>query len=206
MREEFDSKCVLVSREKKLCKKRNRLFLIISQTKRFKHDSFSRKKSKMNYFSHNILFQIPEIFFNVRVFSNLWLVNVFVSLTSQTKPMYFLEKKVILWPKSMKKLGILEADKNIFFPIEPLQISLYSRFFGVWTFWPQFINTWAGNFEKISHPFQLKILSRPINHSSLLLWQANMKSSTQSNFFTFFEKDFRPIKLRFKHFPSNQRL
>ena len=140
----------------------------------------------MNYFSHNILFQIPEIFFNVRVFSNLWLVNVFVSLTSQTKPMYFLEKKVILWPKSMKKLGILEADKISNWAFT--NPSLLSRFFGVWTFWPQFINTWAGNFEKISHPFQLKILSRPINHSSLLLWQANMKSSTQSNFFRLFEK------------------
>ena len=132
-----------------------------------------------------ILFKIPEIFFNVRVFSNLWLVNVFASLTSQTKPMFFLEKKSFCGQNPWKNWGFWKRMK---YPIEPLQIPLYSRFFGVWTFWPQFINTWAGNFEKISHPFQLKILSRPINHSSLLLWQANMKSSTQSNFFRLFEK------------------
>ena len=58
----------------------------------------------MNYFSHNILFQIPEIFFNVRVFSNLWLVNVFVFLTSQTKPMYFLEKSHFV-AKIHEKIG-----------------------------------------------------------------------------------------------------
>ena len=111
--------------KKNWVKKRNRLFLIFSQTKRFKHDSFSRKKSKMNYFSHNILFQIPEIFFNVRVFSNLWLVNVFVSYITN-KANVFLRKKSFCGQNPWKKLGILEADKNIFFPIEPLQIPLYS--------------------------------------------------------------------------------
>ena len=44
---------------------------------------------------------------------------MFSSLTSQTKPMYFLEK-VVFWPKSTKKLGILEADK-----ISSFQLSLY---------------------------------------------------------------------------------
>ena len=151
--------------KKKLSKKRNRLFLIFSQTKRFKHDSFSRKKSKMNYFSHNILFQIPEIFFNVRVFSNLWLANVFVSLTSQTKPMYFLEKKSFCGQNPWKNWGFWRRIK-----ISSFQLSLYkslstlSIFWGVdlltsihqymgGKFWKNFTSFSTKNFVKTNKPF-----------------------------------------------------
>ena len=164
MREEFDSKCVLVSREKKLCKKRNRLFLIISQTKRFKHDSFSCKKSKMNYFSHNILFQIPEIFFNVRVFSNLWLVNVFVFLTSQTKPMYFFRKKSFCGQNPWKKWGFWRRIKYLLSNWAFTNLPLLSIFWGVdlltsihqymgGKFWKNFTSFSTKNFVKTNKPF-----------------------------------------------------
>ena len=156
------NECVLVSR-KKLCKKRNRLFLIISQTKRFKHDSFSRKKSKMNYFSHNILFQIPEIFFNVRVFSNLWLVNVFVSYITNKANVFLRKKKSFCGQNPWKNWGFWRRIKylsnwaftnpfllSIFWGVD-LLTSIHQYMGG--KFWKNFTSFSTKNFVKTNKPF-----------------------------------------------------